>query len=212
MKIQPSVRFRRMIFRNWSAELVCQRHMLRLLHRPAMRILAMAVSLICAQSLYAATLQDIPFKKMDGAEASLKDYAGKVVLVVNVASKCGLTKQYAALEELYKKYGAQGFVILGFPCNDYGGQEPGTNEEIQTFCSTKYNVTFPIFDKLHTRGPEQAPLYAALTGPDAKFPGPVKWNFGKFLIGKDGEVIARFEPKTAPDDPAVTAAVEQALK
>lgn len=177
-----------------------------------MKILAFAAALLCAHSVYATALQDIPFKKMDGTEASLKDYEGKVVLVVNVASKCGLTKQYAGLEELQQKYGAQGFVVLGFPCNDFGGQEPGTNEEIQTFCSTKYNVTFPIFDKLHTRGSEQAPLYAALTGPEAKFPGSVKWNFGKFLIGKDGEVIARFEPKTTPDDPAVTSAVEAALK
>jgi glutathione peroxidase len=177
-----------------------------------MRFFALAAALVCAQSLHAAGLQDISFKKMDGTETSLKDYAGKVVLVVNVASKCGLTKQYAGLEELYKKYGPQGFVILGFPSNDYGGQEPGTNEEIQTFCSTKYNVTFPIFDKLHTRGEGQAPLYAALTGPDAKFPGPVKWNFGKFLIGKDGEVIARFEPKTTPDDPTVITAIEGALK
>ncbi len=177
-----------------------------------MKLLAFAAALLCAQTLHAAALQDIPFKKMDGTDASLKDYAGKVVLVVNVASKCGLTKQYPALEALYEKYSPQGFVILGFPCNDFGGQEPGTNEEIQTFCTSVQKVTFPLFDKLHTKGPEQAPLYAALTGPEAKFPGPVKWNFGKFLIGKDGEVIARFEPKTTPDDPTVATAIEQALK
>lgn len=157
-------------------------------------------------------LQDISFKTMDGADASLKDYAGKVVLVVNVASKCGLTKQYAALEELYKKYVSQGFVVLGFPCNDFKEQEPGTNEEIKAFCTANYAVTFPLFDKLHVKGPEQAPLYAALTGPEAKFPGDVKWNFGKFLIGRDGEVLARFEPKITPDDPALVAAVETALK
>lgn len=177
-----------------------------------MKLLAIVAAVFCAHSLHAAALQDIPFKKMDGTDASLKDYAGKVVLVVNVASKCGLTKQYPALEALYQKYSPQGFVILGFPCNDFGGQEPGTNEEIQTFCTKVQKVTFPLFDKLHTKGPEQAPLYAALTGPEAKFPGPVKWNFGKFLIGKDGEVIARFEPKTTPDDPAVAAAIEGALK
>lgn len=174
--------------------------------------LILALLLGSVVSALAAPLQDIPFKTMDGNPASLKDYAGKVVLVVNVASKCGLTKQYAALEELYKKYGPQGFVVLGFPCNDFGNQEPGTNEEIVTFCSSKFAVTFPLFDKIHVKGPDQAPLYAALTGPGAKFPGDVKWNFGKFLIGKDGEVLARFEPRTTPEDPAVTSAIEAALK
>jgi len=161
--------------------------------------------------IHAAPLQEIPFKTADGKDASLKDYAGKVVLVVNVASKCGNTPQYAGLEELYKKYSPEGFVVLGFPCNDFGGQEPGTIEEIKEFCTTKYAVTFPIFDKLHVKGAEQAPLYAALSGPGAKFPGDTKWNFGKFLIGKDGEVIARFEPGVKPADPAVVAAVEAAL-
>lgn len=174
--------------------------------------LALLASVALTASALAAPLQDIPFKTMDGKEASLKDYAGKAVLVVNVASKCGLTKQYDALEALYKKYGPQGFVVLGFPCNDFNGQEPGTNEEIQAFCQTKFAVTFPLFDKISVKGPDQAPLYAALTGPDAKFPGDVKWNFGKFLIGKDGEVLARFEPRTTPDDPAVVAAVEAAVQ
>jgi len=163
-------------------------------------------------SVFATPLQDISFKTMDGKDASLKDYSGKVVLVVNVASKCGLTKQYDALEALYKKYDAQGFVILGFPCNDFNGQEPGTNEEIQKFCKLNFGVTFPLFDKISVKGENQAPLYVALTGPAAKFPGDVKWNFGKFLISKDGEVLARFEPKTTPDDPSVTSAVEAALK
>ncbi len=176
---------------------------------PALCLLASALLAIPA---FASPLQDIPFKTIDGKETSLKDYAGRTVLVVNVASKCGLTKQYPALEELYKKYEQQGFVVLAFPCNDFGNQEPGTNEEIKEFCTVKQAVTFPLFDKIHVKGPEQAPLYAALTGPDAKFPGDVKWNFGKFLIGKNGEVIARFEPKTVPNDPALVAAVEQALK
>ncbi len=162
--------------------------------------------------IFAAPLQDIPFKTADGKDASLKDYAGKVVLVVNVASKCGHTPQYAGLEELYKKYSPEGFVVLGFPCNDFGGQEPGTNEEIKEFCTSKFAVTFPIFDKVHVKGPGQAPFYAALSGPAAKFPGDTKWNFGKFLIGKDGEVLARFEPGVKPADPAVVAAVETALK
>lgn len=173
---------------------------------------ALAALALMTASAFATPLQEIPFKTMDGKEASLKNYSGKVVLVVNVASKCGLTKQYAALEALYKKYSGQGFVILGFPCNDFNGQEPGTNEQIQTFCRTNFDVTFPLFDKISVKGKDQAPLYSALTGPDAKFPGDVKWNFGKFLVGKDGEVIARFEPRTTPDDPAVVAAVETALK
>ncbi len=179
-----------------------------------MKVSALALTALLASSgmIFTAPLQDIPFKTTDGKDASLKDYAGKVVLVVNVASKCGMTKQYAALEELYKNYSPQGFVVLGFPCNDFGGQEPGTIEEIKEFCTTKYAVTFPILDKIHVKGPEQAPLYAALSGPEAKFPGDTKWNFGKFLIGKDGEVIARFEPKTTPNDPAVVAAVETALR
>lgn len=163
--------------------------------------------------LSAATpLQEIPFKTADGKDASLKDYAGKVVLVINVASKCGNTPQYAGLEKLFLENASKGFVVLGFPCNDFGGQEPGTNEEIKAFCTQKYNVTFPILDKVHVKGPEQAPLYAALTGPAAKFPGDVKWNFGKFLIGKDGEVIARFDPRTKPEAPEVVTAVETALK
>jgi glutathione peroxidase len=173
---------------------------------------ALLALVLMTASAFAVPLQDISFQTMDGKESSLKDYSGQVVLVVNVASKCGLTKQYAALEALYKKFGPQGFVILGFPCNDFNGQEPGTNEEIQKFCTEKFNVTFPLFDKISVKGDNQAPLYQALTGPDAKFPGDVKWNFGKFLIGKDGEVIARFEPRTTPDDPAVVSAVEAALK
>lgn len=149
---------------------------------------------------------------MDGAETSLKAYAGKVVLIVNVASRCGNTPQYAGLENLNKKFGAEGLVVLGFPCNDFGGQEPGTNAEIKEFCTSKYAVTFPVMDKVHVKGPERAPLYAALTGPSAKFPGDVKWNFGKFLIGRDGAVIARFEPGVKPEDPKVVEAITAALK
>ena len=176
-------------------------------------LLAIAL-LACALAGHsqAASLIDIPFKTTKGTDESLKQYAGKPVLVVNVASRCGNTPQYAALEQLYKKYGPQGLVILGFPCNDFGGQEPGTADEIQKFCTLNYGVTFPILAKLHVKGPEQAPLYAALSGPDAKFPGDVKWNFGKFLIGKDGAVLARFEPGTKPDTAEVVTAIEAALK
>ena len=160
---------------------------------------------------HAADLAAIPFKTITGKDTSLADYKGKVVLVVNTASRCGLTRQYEALEAVQQKFAARGFTVLGFPCNDFGNQEPGTPEEIQTFCKTKFSVSFPMMDKIHVKGPEQHALYAALTGKDAAFPGEVKWNFGKFLIGKDGKPVARFDPKTTPDAAEVTAAIEKAL-
>ena len=169
-------------------------------------------SLLLMATAAAADLTAIPFKTITGKETSLADYKGKVVLVVNTASKCGLTPQYGALETIYDKYRKKDFVILGFPCNDFGNQEPGTGKEIRTFCKEKYDVSFPLMEKVHVKGPEQHPLYAALTGKDGAFPGDVAWNFGKFLIGKDGKPIARFEPKTAPDSPDVTGAIEKALK
>jgi glutathione peroxidase len=129
-------------------------------------------------------------------------------LIVNVASKCGLTPQYSALEELQKKYQDKGFTVLGFPCNDFASQEPGTPEQIKTFCSTKYDVTFPLFEKLHVKGAEQHPLYTELSGKGSPFPGDVKWNFGKFLISRDGKIVKRFEPKETPDSPQVTGAIE----
>jgi len=160
---------------------------------------------------HAAELSAIPFNTITGEKSSLADYKGKVVLVVNTASKCGLTKQYSALEALQKKYTAQGFTVIAFPCNDFGGQEPGTAGEIVEFCKTSFNVSFPLMEKIHVKGPEQHPLYAALSGKDGLFPGDVKWNFGKFLIGKDGKAIARFEPKQTPDSPELIAAIEKAL-
>ncbi len=171
-------------------------------------------SLLCAGSLLAQTvskLPDISLKDINGKETSLKAYDGQVLLVVNVASQCGLTPQYKALEAVHQKYKAKGFSVLGFPCNDFGEQEPGTNEEIKQFCSSKYNVSFPLFDKLHVKGPQQHPLYAALSGKDSPFPGDVKWNFGKFLVGRDGKILKRFEPKVTPDSPEVVAAIEGAL-
>jgi len=159
----------------------------------------------------APMLYDIPLKDIDGKAASLKAYAGKVLLVVNVASKCGFTPQYKGLQALHEKYGAQGFTVLGFPCNQFLSQEPGTNEEIKQFCSSKYNVSFPLFDKLEVKGKNQHPLYAALTGKDSPFPGDIKWNFGKFLIGRDGRIIARFGSTDAPDDKKVMAAIEAAV-
>ena len=144
-----------------------------------------------------------------GQAQSLSNYKGDVMLIVNVASKCGLTPQYAGLEALYKKYQGQGLMVLGFPCNQFGGQEPGTMDEILTFCSNKYDVSFPIFGKLEVNGPNRAPLYAKLTsvGPS----DDIGWNFEKFLIGRDGKVVGRFAPQTKPDDPAVVSAIEQAL-
>jgi glutathione peroxidase len=174
-----------------------------------MRQLAVFSAMILGAN--AAELSSIPFKTITGADASLADYKGKVVLVVNTASKCGLTRQYSALESLHQKYESKGFTVIGFPCNDFGNQEPGTAKEIQEFCSTKFSVSFPLMDKVHVKGPEQHPLYAALTGKDGAFPGDVKWNFGKFLIGKDGKALARFEPKQAPDSPEIAAAIDKAL-
>jgi len=156
-------------------------------------------------------LQDIPLKDINGKETSLKKYAGEVLLIVNVASKCGHTPQYESLEAIYEKYKGRGFAVLGFPCNDFGKQEPGSNEEIKQFCSAKYNVTFPLFDKLHVKGPEQHPLYTALSGKESPFPGDVKWNFGKFLIGRDGKIVKRFDSAAKPDSPQVTQAIESAL-
>jgi glutathione peroxidase len=162
-------------------------------------------------ALNAGSIHDIAVKDIDGKDTSLKAYKGQVVLIVNVASKCGLTPQYKALEAVYEKYKDKKFAILGFPCNQFGGQEPGSNEEIKQFCSSKYNVTFPLFDKLEVNGPNRHPLYVALAGSESPFPGDIKWNFGKFLIGRDGKIIKRFEPKTTPDSPEVTAAIEAAL-
>ena len=170
----------------------------------------MSLVLVCG-TIMAGNLQDIALKDIDGKSTSLKAYEGKVLLVVNVASKCGLTPQYKALEAVHQKYKAKGFTVLGFPCNDFGSQEPGTNEEIKEFCSSKYNVSFPMFDKLHVKGPQRHALYEALTGEGSPYPGDVKWNFGKFLIGRDGKILKRFEPKVAPDSPEVTQAIETAL-
>ena len=159
------------------------------------------------------SLHDFSAKTIDGKEQSLRDYAGKVALVVNVASQCGLTPQYGGLEELYTNFKDKGFVVLGFPCNQFGGQEPGTEGEIKTFCETKFGVNFPMFSKVDVNGPGRDPLYAFLTAentaPDG--PGDIRWNFAKFLVDKTGLVAARFEPKTAPTAPEIKQAVEKAV-
>jgi glutathione peroxidase len=164
-----------------------------------------------ALALSAGSIQDIPLKDIDGKDTSLKPYQGKVVLIVNVASRCGYTPQYKGLEAVYEKYKDKGLVVLGFPCNQFGSQEPGTSQEIKEFCSSKYNVTFPMFSKINVNGPDRHPLYIALAGKDSPFPGDIKWNFSKFLVGRDGKILNRFEPGTTPESPELTAAIDTAL-
>ena len=161
--------------------------------------------------LHAGSIYDIPVKDIDGKDTTLAPYKGKVVLIVNVASKCGFTPQYKNLEAVYEKYKDQGFVILGFPCNQFGSQEPGSDAEIKEFCTANYNVTFPMFDKIEVNGPNRHPLYVALAGETSPFPGNITWNFNKFLISKDGKIINRFTSKITPDSPEATTAIEAAL-
>jgi glutathione peroxidase len=161
-----------------------------------------------APSPLAFTMTDI-----DGAPQPLSAYKGKVVLIVNVASQCGLTPQYKALQSLYETYGPKGFVVLGFPANNFRGQEPGTDAEIKEFCSLNYHVTFPIFSKISVAGDDIHPLYAFLTGKttNPEFSGPIAWNFTKFVLDRQGRVAARFEPKISPDSPEVIAVIEREL-
>jgi glutathione peroxidase len=158
------------------------------------------------------TIYDIPVHTLAGDESSLAPFAGKSVLVVNVASKCGLTPQYEGLEKLHEKYAAKGFSVVGFPCNQFMGQEPGSAEEIQTFCSTTYGVTFPLFEKIEVNGENQNPIYAELNKvADAEgYSGDIRWNFEKFLISPDGSV-QRFAPQVTPEDPALVSAIESSL-
>ena len=177
-------------------------------------------------------IQELPLKKIDGSDASLGDYDGQVLLVVNVASQCGLTPQYEALEKVYEEYKDRGFEVLGFPANNFGAQEPGSDDEIQEFCSTKFGVKFPMFSKISVKGDDQHPLYDAMIqaqpnrveneggqlrgileennlGPDNDT--DIMWNFEKFLISREGEVVGRFAPDLAPEDPAVIGAIESEL-
>jgi glutathione peroxidase len=156
---------------------------------------------------------DFKLKTIDGKEMDFAQFKGKPVLLVNVASKCGLTKQYTALQALYDKYKDQGLVVVGIPANNFNGQEPGTEAEIKEFCSTKYNVTFPMTSKISVKGDDKHPLYKFLTEGKVgeEFGGDIEWNFGKFLVDRNGNVMARFASRTTPDDPAVTGAVEKAL-
>jgi len=158
----------------------------------------------------AESIMDVTVKAADGQDKPLSDYTGEVLLIVNVASKCGYTPQYAGLEALHRKYKEQGLRVLGFPCNQFGAQEPGSMEEILTFCSTRYNVTFDLFDKIEVNGPNRSPLYAILT--QAEPAGDVQWNFEKVLVGRDGVVVGRYRSKIAPDSPELVSAIEQALQ
>jgi glutathione peroxidase len=166
-----------------------------------------------ATAAHAASVYDFTMKSIDGQPVSLKTYTGKVVLLVNVASRCGFTPQYAGLEALYEKYKDRGLVIVGIPANNFGSQEPGTNEEIKKFCSSKYNVSFPMMAKVSVLGDDKTPLYQFLTdkSQDPQFGGDIKWNFTKFLVDRKGNLVARFEPNVTPDSPEVQTAVESAL-
>jgi len=159
------------------------------------------------------TVYDYTLNTIDGQAAPLGAHKGKVVMLVNVASRCGFTPQYTALESTYEKYKDRGFVIIGIPANNFGAQEPGTNQEIKTFCQSKYNVTFPMMAKVSVKGDDKTPLYQYLTDKSAnpKTGGDIQWNFTKFLVGPDGQIIERFEPKVTPDSPEVIAAIEKAL-
>ena len=178
-----------------------------------MKAIALLAALFLMQTIAAnaGSLYDIKLKDIDGKDTTLAAYKGKVVLIVNVASHCGYTPQYKNLEAVYQKYKAQGFVVLGFPCNQFGGQEPGSNEEIKQFCTSKYDVTFPLFDKIDVNGANRHPLYVALAGETSPFPGNIKWNFNKFLIGKDGKILKRFDSKVTPDSAEATKAITAAL-
>jgi glutathione peroxidase len=159
------------------------------------------------------TIHDISVRALDGGPASLADYDGKVLLIVNVASKCGLTPQYTGLERLHEKYADRGFSVLGFPCNQFGGQEPGSPEEIQTFCSTSYGVTFPLFEKIDVNGDERHPLYATLTEltDENGKTGDIQWNFEKFLVDRSGTPVQRFSPLTDPEAGELLDALESLL-
>jgi glutathione peroxidase len=178
-----------------------------------MKIIALiaAVSLLQMQAASAGSIYDIPVKDINGTNTTLAAYKGKVLLIVNVASQCGFTPQYKGLEAIYKKYSGQGFTVLGFPCNQFGGQESGTDAQIVQFCTSKYAVTFPMFDKIEVNGANRHPLYAMLAGADSPFPGNITWNFNKFLISKDGKILKRFDSSVKPESPELTQAIEAAI-
>jgi glutathione peroxidase len=170
-----------------------------------------AFAFFFAMNLQAQSLYDIPVKDIDGQAGTLAPYKGRVLLIVNVASECGYTPQYTGLESLYETYKDKGFTILGVPCNQFGGQEPGSNKEIKEFCSATFHVSFPMLEKTDVNGAKRHPLYGVLAGTKSPAAGDIRWNFTKFLIGRDGQIIKRFESDAEPDSPAVTKAIEAAL-
>ncbi len=157
-------------------------------------------------------INDITVLDMNNKEIKLSEYNGKVLMIVNVASECGYTKQYAGLQEIYEKYNSQGYEILAFPCNDFGGQEPGTNEQIQNFCSSKFGITFKLFDKIKVLGEDKSPLYERLINNSVTEKGDVKWNFEKFIISKEGKIVNRFRTKVEPTSAEVISVIESELK
>jgi glutathione peroxidase len=173
-------------------------------------MLSVAIAAFCAEP---KSIYDFTMKSIDGQQVSLGSFKGKVVLLVNVASRCGFTPQYTGLEAVYEKYKDKGLVIVGIPANNFAQQEPGTDEEIKKFCSTKYNVSFPMMSKVSVKGDDKTPLYKFLTdsSTNPQFGGDIKWNFTKFLFDRNGKLVARFEPATTPDSAQVTAAIEKAL-
>ncbi len=183
------------------------------MRKPFLATLLVAASMTAVAGS-APQIYSYKLKTIDGLASSLQPYKGKVLLLVNTASGCGYTPQYKGLEALYEKYKGQGLVIVGLPANNFAGQEPGTNAEIKTFCTRTYHVSFPMMAKISVKGADEDPLYGYLTSStaDPKFGGPIQWNFTKFLIGRDGQPVARFEPAVTPESPQVTTAIEAALK
>jgi glutathione peroxidase len=177
-------------------------------------IAVLAAGIVLAATAPARGVLDFSLADISGQETPLAQFQGKVLLLVNTASKCGLTPQYKALEEVYKRYQDRGLVVVGFPANDFLGQEPGTNAQIKEFCLINYGVSFPMFAKISVRGKNIHPLYKFLVDKETnpRFAGKISWNFTKFLVDRQGQVVARFEPRTVPDDPAVIAAIEKALQ
>lgn len=169
------------------------------------------VLLFSAMTVHAQSLYEIAVKDIDGKAGTLAPYRGRVLLIVNVASACGYTPQYQGLQAVYKSYEKLGLSVLGFPCNQFGGQESGSNAEIKEFCSSKFHVSFPMFDKIAVNGTQRHPLYVALAGKGSPFPGDISWNFNKFLVGRDGKIIARFDSDAEPESAEVVKAIEAAL-
>lgn len=176
----------------------------------SLALLALLAGIVTSRS-GAAPIHEVEVRDIDGKAVRLDTYRGKVLLIVNVASECGYTRQYEGLQTLFTRYESQGLVVLGFPCNQFGGQEPGSAAEIKQFCSTTFRVSFPLFEKIEVNGPGRHALYTVLAGKGSPFPGNIGWNFGKFLVGRDGTILQRFDSGVEPTDGALVSAIERAL-